>query len=134
MIREGPIRLTFEYAAGDVASRFLTALRDDARILASRCSACSLAIGPARSLCPRCGRRVEAELFEVGPAGVVQAWAPDGDRVWGLVRLDGADTAMIHRLRGGSDWTVGQRVRACFEEQRTGSVLDLAGFEPEVDP
>ncbi len=43
--------------------------------------------------------------------------------------LDGADTALVHRLLGdGESWVAGARVEARFRSQRTGSILDIEGF------
>lgn len=133
MIRAESIQIPFAYAAGDVGSRFLAALRDEAQILASRCPACARTVCPARSLCPVCGASAEPELVEVGPCGELLAVAGDEAGRFGLVRLDGADTAMIHRLLppgGGGGWASGRRVRARFGAERAGSILDIEGFEP----
>jgi len=47
-----------------------------------------------------------------------------------MVRLDGADTAMYHFLEETDPKKiyVGQRVKAVFREQRTGSLLDIQHF------
>ncbi len=133
MIREQSIRLPFEYAAGQAGSAFLAALRDDRRILGSKCSACQRVVCPAQAYCSRCGG-APTELVDVSPCGTLQSWTERAEgrsepRCFGLVLLDGADTAFIHRLlaRQGS-WSVGARVRARFCEGRTGSILDIEGF------
>lgn len=100
MIKEEAIRLPFNYATGAAAAAYLGGL-DEGRLLASRCEPCAKVLSPARSLCPFCGYPTAAELVEVGPSGVVESWTrlPDGgDFV--LVRLDGADTALLHRFVG----------------------------------
>jgi uncharacterized OB-fold protein len=131
MIREEAIRIPFEYAAGTAASRFLAALRDQGRLLGSRCPACARVAAPARPFCPACGTD-SPETVEVGPEGVLSAWTarPDGT-VFGLVRLDGADGALVHRvLAAPDDLAPGIRVRARLAPERVGSILDIAGFEP----
>ena len=45
-----------------------------------------------------------------------------------LVRLDGADTVVLHRLLGTTD--IGGRVRAVLRQDRTGSIHDVEGFDP----
>ena len=131
MIREGAIRIPFKYAAGRTGSRFLVALRDGMRILASRCGACARVAVPLRAFCPACGGDELAEL-EVGPGGIIVAWTetPDAGN-YALVRLDGADTAFLHRLLvapGGC--RIGQRVTVRFAASRRASILDIDGFEP----
>ena len=99
------------------------------------------------------------ELVEVGDAGVVTTWAwvsePLADQpldrpfAWALIKLDGADTAMLHAVDTDGDSTkiaTGSRVRARWlparpdgdvteddggRRFREGHILDIACFEPE---
>ena len=81
----------------------------------------------------------------VGPAGTVTTWAwaakplPDQplDRpfAWALIKLDNADTALLHVVDAGSPdaMSTGMRVTRAFppEAQRRGHVLDIECFVPE---
>lgn len=118
------VNLEFRYAAGETASRFLVALRDEGRIYGARCPRCQRVLVPARSFCPRCGVDT-AVWLEVGPAGTLIAAAPP----FGLIRLDGADTNLVHRLSPGP-WRAGRRVEAVFAGKRAGSINDIACFGP----
>lgn len=132
MIRTESIHIPFTYAAGGTSSIFLSALRDEARILATPCPACDTVICPARSICPACGGPT-ATPVDVGPAGTLVSWTELADgTTLALVRLDGADTSLVHRLTGGDGtWVAEQRLRARFGESRTGAITDIVGFEPE---
>ncbi|MCL5935421.1 MAG: OB-fold domain-containing protein, partial [Firmicutes bacterium] len=65
--------------------------------------------------------------------------APEPPWASGLVRLDGADTAMLHFI-GGVDLTdinkarelikIGTRVRAVWNEERKGIITDIRHFKP----
>ncbi len=82
------------------------------------------------------------DLVAVGPEGTVVSWSwmPEplaGQPLaepfaWALIRLDGADTAMLHAVDGGSAAAMrtGMRVRARWAANRTGSIRDIACFEP----
>ncbi len=131
MILEGTIQIPFRYAAGKAGSRFLTALQEEQTILASPCLACGQVYCPARSFCARCGAELE-ELIPVGPEGELLSWTEvKGKGAFGLVRLDGATSALLHRLLAlPAASGAGIRVRARFATQRSGSILDLEGFEP----
>lgn len=134
MILEGRIQIPFRYAAGKAGSRFLTALQEEGTILASPCPACGQVYCPARSFCARCGAELE-ETIPVGPEGELLSWTEvQGKGAFCLVRLDGAHSALLHRLLAPPSWPgsdgSGIRVRARFASRRTGSILDLAGFEP----
>ncbi|RSS40416.1 DNA-binding protein, partial [Streptomyces sp. WAC07061] len=51
---------------------------------------------------------------------------------WVLVRLDGADTAILHALDapGPDAVSTGMRVRVRWAAERTGAITDIACFEP----
>ena len=82
-------------------------------------------------------------LVEVGPGGVLESWAwvPHPLRkhplqtpfAWGLIRLDGADTALLHAVDapGPEALSTGVRVTARFrpEAERIGSMSDVEAFE-----
>jgi uncharacterized OB-fold protein len=56
---------------------------------------------------------------------------------WALIRLDGADTAMLHAVDAGSAAAMrtGLRVRARWAGHTVGHIRDIACFEPgEVPP
>lgn len=148
------VSLQFNYAAGEAASRFLIALRDEKRIYGARCPMCRRVLVPARSFCARCWAELR-EWIEVGPTGTLIAFArptpphsspqrkgeqekhciqPRDEKgiretYLALIGLDGADTALVHFVLSSAPRT-GMRVVARFAEKRTGSILDIAYFEP----
>lgn len=131
MILEGSIRLSFNYAAGEVGSQFLTALRDRRVILGAVCPTCDRIACPPRSFCVECGDGVE-DLVEVGPAGTVEAWTEvPGKGTFGLIRLDGAGTSLVHRLIGPGQWVSGARVIVRFADEGIANINDIEGFEIE---
>jgi hypothetical protein len=82
------------------------------------------------------------DLLPVGPEGSVVSWSwmpdpLDGQPLavpfaWALIRLDGADTALLHAVDAGSAAAMrtGLRVRPRWAAVRTGSIRDIACFEP----
>jgi len=130
MIREGTIQIPFRYAAGKAGSRFLSALRDSGKIMASPCGTCGIVYCPARSFCPRCGGALE-DYVEVGPYGTLISWTEvPGRGFFGLVKLDGADMSMLHKIIVPQTRPhLGARVVCRMTFERTGSILDIEGFE-----
>ncbi len=136
----GTINIPFSYSAGRAASRFLVELRDHRRILGTRCPACGRVLVPARSFCGRCFTETE-EWREVGPEGNLEAWTTvhlplphlpgPPPQTLGLIRLDGADTNLLH-LVGGAEraLSVGARLRPVWRDTRSGGLLDLVHFVP----
>jgi uncharacterized protein len=135
----GELPVSFRYTPGVGNTAFFEALRDRGALVGSRCESCSVTYVPARTFCERCLAELEPGA-ECGPAGTLESWTighagVDGEALdepvtIGLVRLDGADTVLLHRLLGGADWRIGMRVRAVLREDRAASILDLEGFGP----
>jgi hypothetical protein len=80
----------------------------------------------------RAGRRADVVHDRVRRRGRSPADLPV---TYGLVRLDGADTVLLHVVLdvGDEPLEIGRRVEAVLRpvEDRTGSILDIEGFRPE---
>jgi uncharacterized OB-fold protein len=100
---------------------------------------------PARLFCERCfAGPLDADVtvgpegtlvsFSVGMVGVEGEPLPDPVTV-GLIRLDGADTVLMHFVIEADELENGMRVEAVLrpKAERTGSILDLRGFRPVRD-
>jgi uncharacterized OB-fold protein len=136
----GDLPVRFRYTPGVGATAFFEALRDRGVLLGSRCESCGVTYLPARVFCERCFAELRADT-ECGPGGSLESFTVahvgiDGEPLpepvtWATVKLDGADTVMVHRLLDVPAPEVGLRVRAVVREQRTASIHDVEGFAPE---
>ena len=137
----GKIHIQNTYSAGAVGSRFLIELRDNERIMGTRCPTCNLVYVPARSVCRDCFGQL-SEWVEVSQQGTLLTYtvACEPNPVqpvqppiaYGIVQLDGADTGFVHML-GEVDpeqLKAGIKVEAVFKEDRVGSILDIKYFRP----
>jgi len=82
------------------------------------------------------------ELVEVAATGSVETWTwvavpspkhpVDRPFAWALIRLDGADTPMLHAVDTGDPARLaeGLRVRARWADQPRGHITDIRCFEP----
>jgi uncharacterized OB-fold protein len=134
------LEYTYRRSVGPVIGRFLAGLRDG-RVLGAR-TASGRVIVPPSEYDPDTGEAV-GDLVDVGQSGVVVSWSWVPTPVakhpltrpfaWGLVRLDGADTGMLHAVDAGSSdaMRTGMRVRVRWREQRAGEIRDIECFEPE---
>lgn len=142
ILKEGQVPIRHRYTPGVAGEVFFKALRDRATFLASRCTDCGMRYCPPRLFCERCFEGpLEADL-EVGPEGTVESFSVgytglEGEVLAepvtiGLIRLDGADTVLVHFLIDTDQLMIGQRVQPAFQPKgkRTGSILDLRGFRP----
>ena len=136
-----PLEIGFDYtrSLGPVLGEFMTALACR-RILGSRGADGRVHAPPFEydpvTFAPPAG------LVEVGPEGTVTSWtwvgAPlEGQPLarpfaWALIRLDGADTAMLHAVDAGSAaaMATGMRVRARWAASPAGHISDIARFDP----
>ncbi|ACZ84475.1 Zn-ribbon domain-containing OB-fold protein [Streptosporangium roseum] len=127
---------------GPVIGRFLTELRDG-RLVGVR-TAGGRTLVPPLEYDPDTGDAVTGDFVEVGPAGTVESWswvhAPrpghplDRPFAWALIRLDGADTSLVHAVDAGDVKAMrpGLRVRPRWRAERTGQITDIESFVPEV--
>ena len=136
-----PLEIEFDYtrSLGPVLSQFMDALAER-RILGAR-GADGRVHAPPFEYDPVSADRPGSSL-PVGPEGTVVSWSwmPEplaGQPLaqpfaWALIRLDGADTAMLHAVDAGSAAAMrtGLRVRPRWAARPAGSIRDIACFEP----
>ncbi|MFF3540232.1 Zn-ribbon domain-containing OB-fold protein [Streptomyces platensis] len=134
------VEFPFTRSLGPVQSAFLTGLRE--RTVLGVTASDGRVVVPPTEYDPVTAEEIR-DLVEVGSAGTVTTWAwnPSPRRgqplatpfAWVLVRLDGADTALLHALDapGPDAVRTGMRVRIRWAAQRTGAITDIACFEPD---
>jgi uncharacterized OB-fold protein len=125
---------------GPVIGRFMTGLRDG-RIEGIRAKDGRVLVPPAE-YDPVTSEPLD-DFVPVGEAGVVTTWAwvneprpphpLDRPFAWALIKLDGADTALLHVVDAGDEarMSTGLRVTARWRDQRVGEIQDIACFVPE---
>jgi uncharacterized OB-fold protein len=136
-----PLDISFDYtrSLGPVLGRFMTALAQR-RILGSRGSDGRVFAPPAEydpvTYAPL------TDLVEVASTGTVVTWSwqprPLAGQplahpfAWALVRLDGADTSMLHAVDAGSPDAMhtGMRVRVRWAANPVGHIRDIECFAP----
>ncbi|MFC5722976.1 Zn-ribbon domain-containing OB-fold protein [Streptomyces gamaensis] len=133
------VEFPFTRSLGPVLSAFLTGLRERT-VLGVRAADGRVLVPPAE-YDPVTSEELR-DLVATGPAGTVTTWAwnpaPRPRQplstpfAWVLVRLDGADTALLHALDapGPDAVRTGMRVRIRWAAARTGAITDIACFEP----
>ena len=138
-----PHVLEYDYrrSLGPVLSRFFTGLRDQ-KIEAVKTRQGRVLVPPAE-YDPQTGEPTSDEWVEVGPGGRVKSWAwvseplerhlCDKPFAFALVELDGADTALTHRVHvaNEADMKTGMRVTAQWADETIGAIGDIVAFVPE---
>jgi uncharacterized OB-fold protein len=135
------LNIGFDYtrSLGPVLGRFMTGLRDK-RIEGVRGSDGRVHVPPVE-YDPLTAAPL-SETVPVAAEGVVTTWAWVAEPLagqplahpfgWALIKLDGADTALLHAVDvpDASALRTGMRVRARWAEERVGAITDIACFEP----
>ena len=134
-------RWKFTRYAGHTGSRFLIELRDNKKIMGTKCPVCNRVYVPAISFCYDCFKPIN-EWVEVSPEGtliaytmVYQSEPPYPVKTpfaYGIIKLDGADRGMVHIIGevNPKNLKIGMRVQAVFKDKRVGSILDIKYFKP----
>ena len=133
------LEFPYKRSVGPVIGRFLTALRDRTFV--------GIKGGDGRVICPpveydpQTGAALD-EFVDVGPEGEVVTWSwvteprakqpLDRPFAYALIRLDGADTSLLHAVDAGSDdaMRTGMRVKPRWRAETTGHIQDIECFEP----
>ena len=131
----------YKRSVGPVIGRFLTGLRDQ-KIEGIRASYGRVLVPPVE-YDPQTAQEL-SEFVDVGPGGVVTTWTWLAEArsnnplqkpfAWALIKLDGADTALLHAVDAGDEANMmtGMRVKPRWRAERTGHILDIECFEPEA--
>jgi uncharacterized OB-fold protein len=140
-----PLEVGFDYtrSLGSVLGRFVNGLRER-RIEGVRGTDGRVHVPPVEydpvTAAPL------SEFVEVGTSGTVLTWSWSAEPVegqpiqrpfaWALIRLDGADTAMLHAVDVASPdkMHTGMRVRVRWADELVGHIRDIAYFVPEDAP
>ncbi|MGE0218373.1 Zn-ribbon domain-containing OB-fold protein [Mycolicibacterium sp.] len=134
-----PLKLSFDYtrSVGPLLGEFFTALRER-RIVGVRGSDGRVHVPPAE-YDPVTYEQL-TQIVPVASVGTVVSWTwqpeplagqpLDRPFAWALIRLDGADTPLIHAVDAGSPDAIatGARVHAHWAEETVGAITDIAYF------
>jgi uncharacterized OB-fold protein len=136
---ESTIRFPYKRSLGPVLGAFMSALTER-RIIGIRSG--ERVIVPPLEWDPDTSAELAHDFVDVGPAGTVISWTwveqpstqhpLDRPFAFALVKLDGADTALVHAVDAGSITAMqtGMRVAPKWRAQRKGHVTDIEAFVP----
>ncbi|MBV8930539.1 MAG: OB-fold domain-containing protein, partial [Mycobacteriaceae bacterium] len=134
-----PLKLSFDYtrSVGPVLGQFFTALRER-RIVGVRGSDGRVHVPPAEF--DPVTYEPLSEMVPVASVGTVLSWTwqpqpLEGQPLqrpfaWALIKLDGADTALMHAVDAGEPEAIsaGARVHVHWTAEPVGAITDIAHF------
>jgi len=141
-VLKAPLVLEYPFTrtTGPIVGGFLTGLRE--RVVLGVRRSDGTVMCPPLEYDPADASPLD-ELVEVAPTGDVVTWTWNGTPrdqqpfdqpfAWAMIRLDGADTTMLHAVLvdGPEQMFTGMRVAIQWREEREGHIRDIAGFVPE---
>jgi uncharacterized OB-fold protein len=135
------LEYTYTRSVGPVVGKFFGGL-EERKFFGIRTKSGKVLVPPAE-YDPDTGDEL-SDFVEVGQAGVVTTWAWVNEPrpkhplqkpfAWALIKLDGADTAMLHVVDAGeaSRMATGMRVQVRWRAETAGELQDIVCFEPEA--
>ena len=143
VIHSGDAIQPFSYAVGLHGSKFFDELKNNKRIVGSKCEKCGKVYVPPRRVCGECFAE-NKEFVEVGPQGSIGTYTivryafidPETGQQkpvpygYGFIKFDGADTLFQHfiELEDEARVKIGARVEPVFAEERKGTIRDILYF------
>ncbi len=142
IVYKGRIRMPYNWAVGETGSFFLNKIKDDCQIWATKCSECEKVLLPPRRNCPYCFFP-RTNWIQLSGNGVLTNYTKvhyhepalhpqDPPLIYGMIKLDGADTSLLHLLGEIDEENLheGMRLEPVFKEERTGHIKDIKYFRP----
>jgi hypothetical protein len=135
------LEYTYTRSTGPVIGKFLTGLRDK-KIAGTRTAAGRVLVPPSE-YDPETGDAID-DWVDVDNSGVVTTWTWVAEPAahhplsepfaFALIKLDGADTAMLHAVyaSGPDAMKTGMRVVAKWRDERKGTIGDIECFVAEA--
>ena len=137
--------IPYAYSAGETISRFLVELRDNGRIMATKCPKCQEVLLPPRSFCASCFVSLKDQWVDIEPIGELVTFsictekitgAPEPPYIVAFVKLGASTVPMAQFLKGvdlsdpakaGRELKAGMAVKAVFKEksERKASITDF---------
>lgn len=134
----GDFPVTYLYTAGISGEKFFYGLKDQ-KFIANTCGSCNFTYLPPKMFCEDCFDELGEESYkEIETTGEVFSFTEvfydhRGDKLpepyfLALIKVDGSSTTFMHKLLV-SNPVIGMKVKAVWNDNRVGSILDLKGFE-----
>ena len=139
----GHMECDYSYTYGIAGEKFFKEIKENARIMGTRCKKCGLVYVPPRLFCERCFEKLD-EWVKVSKKGKIHTYSVayidvDGTKlkkpiIWAMVKIDKVHGGLVHKLSevNPEKVKIGMHVEAVFKEkkERIGSMLDIKYFKP----
>src|SRR5262245_55601158 len=137
------IPLEYHYTAGVAGEEFRRELKENGKLLTSKCPKCKTNYLPARMFCPTCFLETTEKVSITGSGYVSSFTIVAGDKssnklaeptTVAIIKVEGVKGAINHKIDPASSagLTLGTKVEPVFRERkvRTGALADILFFRP----
>ena len=139
----GHMEPEYAYTLGIAGERFFKEIKENGRIMGTKCKKCGRIYVPPKFYCEECFEKLE-EWVEVGTRGKVYTYTVvylDGHGkklekpvIYAFIKFEGKFGGLIHRLGEvkPEEVEIGMPVEAVFKPhpERTGTINDIEYFKP----
>ncbi len=139
----GHMETDYIYTLGIAGEKFFNEIKENGRILGSKCKHCEDIYVPPRLYCEKCFEKL-VEWVSVGTKGAVYTFTVayidiNGAKlkepvIYALIKFDDVEGGLIHKLGDikPHEVEIDMRVEAVFKPQseRTGNINDIKYFKP----
>lgn len=134
----------YHWCYGAYNTEFFRGLMEEQQIYGSRCTSCKKVVVPVAGVCARCFAATEKEPVAVKDEGVIDSFTivylpypgqpSTPPYAYGMIKLDGTSNFLMHMIDGIplEEIKVGMRVKAVWNEERTGDFYDIKYFKPVI--
>ena len=140
LVYQSRISVPYSWWAGETASKFLTALSNK-RIEATKCDQCNKVFIPPRKTCPLCFTLNTSWVTLPSTGELITytiarrqlpALPAKAPVIYGLIKLDEADTSLLHMISeiDPKEVKIGMRLKARFSDTPKGNILNIDYFIP----
>lgn len=137
----GKICVPYSWTVGGTLSKWYVQMRDDGEIWANRCPNCGKVYVPPKIKCIDCYKDMN-DWVKLPGTGIIETYTVvhfnveglhprKSPFVYGIVKMDGADTGLVHLIDVDPEKVkVGMRVKAVMAKERDGHITDIKAFKP----
>lgn len=139
----GHMEADYAYTHGIAGEKFFKEIKENARIMGTRCKKCGFIYVPPRLFCERCFEKLDV-WEKVSKRGEVHTYTvayidTDGSKlknpiIWAMIKINNVHGGFVHKLGEVDlrDVKIGMQVEAIFKnkKEREGSMLDIKYFKP----
>lgn len=133
------IPLEYHYTVGVAGEKFRQELKENGRVLASKCAKCKNSYVPARMFCPSCFVEMKDTHVAEQPGYVYSYTTVNHNRTGesrdpitiALIKFEGVEGGIVHRLINSASPVFGMKVVPILKDaaERTGALTDIISFE-----